>query len=350
MSIILQHFPSSSMEEEKLKKQKQEIPTAQNRWKRLKPFSLHLFMSNGSSQEEDGWLQVIFNLYKQKCRMKMLAMDLCAPGRENKAVPWPGLSWEVQHGTVAAPSLDPMDMLSTDKPQTIFNRDSLSTEHGLKYLHLLNFPPSTQRVSGVHREKQNTLLLLHSTCLRFQSICSPHWMCSGNLQLLIWLTEFREHSEGRPFFHARDFLLQRSVTRSCFWTHSRCSWCDHTLPKACLNTALPSPPHSTCLPLTSGTAQRQQIDQTPAVSEYNHSFTHSNPFDDGSRGFICHACVMLSVHTPSFTSRSLCSYCLLLLLLPGSTTTPWSHISQDMDSTQSILPPLRCLLISTMDN
>lgn len=118
MSIILQHFPSSSMEEEKLKKQKQEIPTAQIHWKRLKQFSLHLFMSEGSSQAEDGLLQIVFNLYKQKSRMKVSAMDLPAPGRESKAVPQPGLSWKVQHGTVAAPPLDPMGMLSKDNHKT----------------------------------------------------------------------------------------------------------------------------------------------------------------------------------------------------------------------------------------
>lgn len=75
------------MEEEKLKKQKQEIPTAQIRRKGLKQFSLHLFMSEGSRQAKDGWLQVVFDLYKQKSRMKMPAMDLPVPGRENKVMP-----------------------------------------------------------------------------------------------------------------------------------------------------------------------------------------------------------------------------------------------------------------------
>lgn len=135
------------------------------------------------------------------------------------------------------------------KPQNIFKREFLGTERGLKYFHCWTFLPGQAGwVECTETSRTNTRLLLHTTCLRrCQSICSPHWGCSGNLQLLraqIWLTKFTGHSEGRAFFfvHGRDFLLQRSVTKSCFWTHGSCSWCDHTLPKACLNTALPSSP------------------------------------------------------------------------------------------------------------
>lgn len=145
-------------------------------------------------------------------------------------------------------------MFSTDNHK-IYKRDFSSTEHGLKYLHLLNFSPRALRVSGVHRNKQeNTLLLLHTTCLRTcQSICSPHRGCSGNLQLLraqIWLTKFREHSEGRAFFSCKGFPSSEISNKEC-WTHSSCCCCDHTLPKPCLNTALPSSPYKTPLHVSS---------------------------------------------------------------------------------------------------
>lgn len=169
-------------------------------------------------------------------------------------------------GTVAAPSLDPMDMLSTDNQKNIFNWDLSSTEHGLKYLHLLNFSPRTQRVSGEHEDRQeNMLLLLHTTCLkRYHSICSPHWGCSGNLQLLkaqIWLTKFREHSEGRAFFFIQGISFSKDQYQGA------ASEPIPAVPSVITNCPrpvwtlffhlLPTKHSSMCLPLISGTAWRQ---------------------------------------------------------------------------------------------